>query len=133
MLFKDIGFRDYAASRIAKTLLAVFFNRNTLFGAQFSPARIIASAYHFAQQLEENRKPDELLNYFAIGAIEGMLFGFYENHPENKDWTALVHTGKIPLFVKDAYRIAELMAAQSRQPLPQAPERVPADELPASP
>lgn len=115
MSLQTIDFKDYAASRIVKTLLAVFFNRNTLFGAQFSPDQMIASAYRFAQQLEENRKPDELVNHFVIEAIEGMLFGFYENHPQNKDWTALVHAGKIPLFVKDAYRIAEKMAAKSRQ------------------
>lgn len=115
MSLQAIDFRDYAASRIVKTLLAVFFNRNTLFGVQFSPDRLIASAYHFARQLEENRKPDELVNYFVIEAIEGMLFGFYENHPQNKDWTALIHAGKIPLFVKDAYRIAEKMVATSRQ------------------
>lgn len=115
MLFQDVDFLDYAASRIAATLFSVFFNKNTMFGAQFSPDRIIGSAYHFAQKLEESRNPDNLINYFAINAVEGMLFGFYQNCPENKGWTALVHTGKITLFVRDAYRIAEKMAAKSQQ------------------
>lgn len=115
MLFQDVDFLDYAASRVTKTLLATFFNRNTMFGAQFSPDRIISSAYLFAQKLEENRNPDNLINYLAINAVEGMLFGFYQNCPENKGWTGLVHTSKITLFVRDAYRIAEKMAAKSQQ------------------
>lgn len=115
MLFQDVDFLDYAASRITKTLLATFFNKNTMFGAQFSTDQIITSAYHFAQKLDESRNPDNLINYLAINAVEGMLFGFYQNCPENKDWTALVHAGKITLFVRDAYQIAEKMAAKSQQ------------------
>jgi hypothetical protein len=115
MLFRDVDFLDYAASRIATTLLSVFFNRNTLFGAQFPNDRIIASAYHFAQKLEEKKTDNDLLNVLAIHAIEGMLFGFYNNHEENKDWTGFVHTSKISLFVKDAYGIAEKMIAKSQQ------------------
>ncbi len=115
MLFQDVDYLDYVASRITKTLLAAFFNKNTMFGTQFSHDQIIASAYNFAQKLEENRNSDDLVNYLAINAVEGMLFGFYQNCPQNKNWTGLVHTGKIPLFVRDAYRIAEKMAAKSQQ------------------
>ncbi|MFZ4789356.1 MAG: hypothetical protein ACOYMW_00325 [Candidatus Competibacteraceae bacterium] len=70
MLFQDVDFLDYAASRIAKALLATFFNKNTMFGTQFSHDQIIASAYNFAQKLEENRNSDDLVNYLAINAVE---------------------------------------------------------------
>ena len=115
MLFRDINFLDYAASRITTTLLSVFFNRNTLFSGQFSNDLMVASAYHFAQKLEEKKTENDFLNYLAIHAVEGMLFGFYNNHEENKNWTGFVHTNKINLFVKDAYHIAEKMVEKSQQ------------------
>lgn len=115
MLFREVDFLDYAASRIATTLFSVFFNRNTLLGAQISYGRIIDSAYHFAQKVEEKKTDNDLLNVLAIHAIEGMLFGFYENHQENKNWTGFVHTSKINLFVRDAYCIAERMVTKSQQ------------------
>lgn len=115
MLCQDIDFLDYAASRITTTLLSVFFNRNTFMSAQFSNDNLVASAYHFAQKLEEKKTDNDLLNYLAIHTVEGMLFGFYNNHEENKNWTGFVHTSKINLFVKDAYRTAERMVAKSQQ------------------
>ena len=116
MLLQAMKFRDYAAARIAKTLLAVFFHRSTLFGAQFSFSHIVANAYRFADQLEEQRRADDRLNELAVTLLEGMLFGFYDNRPENKNWSSMVHHHKIPLFIRDAYRIAELMVARSQQP-----------------
>lgn len=132
MALQVVDFRDAAAARIARTLLSVFFNRSGFFGAQFSFDRIVANACTFADQLEEQKREDERLNELALTALEGMLFGFYDNREENKNWTAMVHTSRIPLFIRDAYRIAEKMAAQSRQ-TPQTDGRVPADEPPASP
>jgi hypothetical protein len=91
MLSQPMNFRDYAAARIAKTLLAVFFNRSTLFGAQFSFGRIVANAYQFADPLEEQRRADNRLNELAVTVLEGMLFGFYDDRPENKNWSSMVH------------------------------------------
>ncbi len=116
MLLQPMNFRDYAAARIAKTLLAVFFTRSTLFGAQFSFRNIVTNAYRFADQLEEQRRADDRLNELAVTLLEGMLFGFYNNRQENKNWSSMVHNHRIPLFIRDAYRIADLMVARSQQP-----------------
>ena len=113
MSLQAINFRDYAASRIAKTLLSVFFNRNTLFGSQFTFHQFVFHAYKFADQLEQGKREDDRLNELALTLLEGMLFGFYDNREENKNWSSMVHARKIPLFIRDAYRIAELMVAQS--------------------
>ncbi len=115
MSLQAMNFRDYAAARIAKTLLAVFFNRSTLFGAQFSFRNIVTNAYRFADHLEEQRRADDRLNELAVTLLEGMLFGFYDNRQENKNWSSMVHNHRIPLFIRDAYRIAELMVARSQQ------------------
>lgn len=133
MALQAVDFRDSAAARIAGTPLSVFFDRSGLFGAQFSLDRIAANARAFADRLEEQKREDDRLNELAFTGLAGMPFGFSDNREENKNWTATVRASRIPPFVRDAYRIAEPMAAQSRQPLPQAPERVPADALPASP
>ena len=113
MLLQVDNFRDYAASRIAKTLLSVFFNRNTLFGSQFTFHQFVFHAYKFADQLEERKREDDRLNELALTLLEGMLFGFYDNRKENKNWSSMVHARRIPLFIRDAYRIAELMVARS--------------------
>jgi len=113
MLLQVDNFRDYAASRIAKTLLSVFFNRNTLFGSQFTFHQFVFHAYKFADQLEQGKREDDRLNELALTLLEGILFGFYDNRKENKNWSSMVHASKIPLFIRDAYRIAELMVAQS--------------------
>ena len=113
MLLQAVNFRDYAASRIAKTLLSVFFNRNTLFGSQFTFHQFVFHAYKFADQLEERKREDDRLNELALTLLEGMLFGFYDNRKENKNWSSMVHARRIPLFIRDAYRIAELMVARS--------------------
>ena len=113
MLLQALNFRDYSASRIAKTLLSVFFNRNTLFGSQFTFHQFVFHAYKFADQLEQGKREDDRLNELALTLLEGMLFGFYDNRDENKNWTSMVHARKIPLFIRDAYRIAELMVARS--------------------
>ncbi len=113
MLLQADNFRDYAASRIAKTLLSVFFNRNTLFGSQFTFHQFVFHAYKFADQLEERKREDDRLNELALTLLEGMLFGFYDNRKENKNWSSMVHARRIPLFIRDAYRIAELMVARS--------------------
>lgn len=115
MLLPTLNFRDYAAARIAKTLLAVFFHRSTLFGAQFSFSHIVANAYRFADQLAEQRREDDRLNELAVTLLEGMLFGFYDNRQEHKNWSSMVHNHRIPLFIRDAYRMAELMVARSQQ------------------
>jgi hypothetical protein len=107
-----ISFIDDAASRIAKTLLAALFTMN---GPLFSFQKIIQNAYYFAQKLDENKTDNEEINEFALRIVEGMLFGFYENSPENKNWSGMVHTQKIPLFVRDAYRIAEMIIAKSQE------------------
>lgn len=113
MLLQVDNFRDYAASRIAKTLLSVFFNRNTLFGSQFTFHQFVFHAYKFADQLEQGKREDDRLNELALTLLEGMLFGFYDNRKENKNWSSMVHARRIPLFIRDAYRIAELMVARS--------------------
>jgi hypothetical protein len=115
MLFQDIDFRDYAASRIGKTLLSVFFNQRITVISQVSMDRIVSSAYSFADRLEEKKTDNDLLNYMAVAVVEGMLFGFYENRPENKGWTSFIHSKKTSLFVQDAYRIAENMVAHSSE------------------
>lgn len=107
-----MSFIDNAATRITKTLLASFF---TMHGPLFSFNRIIENAYYFAQKLDENKTDNEEMNECAIRVVEGMLCGFYENNPENKDWSAMIHTSRIRLFVRDAYRIAELMAKKSQE------------------
>ena len=113
MLLQVDNFRDYAASRIAKTLLSVFFNRNTLFGSQFTFHQFVFHAYKFADQLEQGKREDDRLNELALTLLEGILFGFYDNRKENKNWSSMVHARRIPLFIRDAYRIAELMVARS--------------------
>ena len=106
-----MSFIDDAASRIARTQLAAFF---TVHGPLFSFQRIVDNSYYFAQKLDEQKTDNEELNERAIRVVEGMLCGFYGNNPENKNWTAMVHTQKIPLFVRDAYRIAKLMVEKSQ-------------------
>ena len=113
MLLQTVDFRDYAASRIAKTLLSVFFNRNTLFGSQFTFHQFVFHAYKFADQLEQGKREDDRLNELALTLLEGVLFGFHDNRRESNNWASMVHASKIPLFIRDAYRIAELMVAQS--------------------
>lgn len=113
MMMSAIPFRDYAASRIAKTLLAVFFTRTTLVGAQFSFQEIVYRAYQLADRLEEQKQEDIRLNELALTLLEGMLFGFYENRKEHKNWSSMVHVKRIPLLIRDAYRIAALMVTQS--------------------
>ena len=66
-----------------------------------------------ADQLEERKREDDRLNELALTLLEGMLFGFYDNRKENKNWSSMVHARRIPLFIRDAYRIAELMVARS--------------------
>lgn len=127
------NFRDYAASRIAKTLLSVFFNRSTLFGShtlggsQFTFHQFVFHAYKFADQLEQGKREDDRLNELALTLLEGMLFGFYDNCEENKNWSSMIHARKIPLFIRDAYRIAELMVARSGEMAPETDE-APNDE-----
>lgn len=107
-----LNFMDEAASRIVRTLLAAFF---TMRGPRFSFQRMIENAYFFAQKLDEQKTDNEALNEQAIRVVEGMLCGFYENSPENKNWSGMVHTAKIPLFVRDAYRIAGMMLKKSQE------------------
>ncbi|KAB2933764.1 MAG: hypothetical protein F9K25_05180 [Candidatus Contendobacter sp.] len=127
MLLQTVDFRDYAASRIAKTLLSVFFNRGTLFGSQFTFHQFVFHAYKFANQLEEQKREDDRLNELALTLLEGMLFGFYDNRKENKNWSSMVHASRIPLFIRDAYRLAELMVALSGEMAPETNE-APNDE-----
>ncbi|MFZ1575780.1 MAG: hypothetical protein WAT36_11215 [Chromatiaceae bacterium] len=107
-------FVDYAASRILKTLLSVFFQRTTLMGPQFSYNQFIRHACFFAHHLDENKTENDELNEIAVQVAEGLLLGFYQNQPGNKNWSAMVHHGKIKRFVGDSYRIAELMLQFSR-------------------
>ena len=88
MLLQADNFRDYAASRIAKTLLSVFFNRNTLFGSQFTFHQFVFHAYKFADQLEQGKREDDRLNELALTLLEGMLFGFYDNRKETQSLPA---------------------------------------------
>lgn len=122
MVLPAVNFRDYAASRIAKTLLSVFFNRGTWFGSQFTSHDFVFHAYQFADQLAERKREDDRLNEVALTLLEGMLFGFYDNRKENKNWSSMVHARKIPLFVRDAYRLAELMVARSGAMAPETNE-----------
>lgn len=128
MVLPALCFRDHAAARIAKTLLAVFFTRNTLFGAQCSFHQIAFHAYQLADRLEAEKREDDRLNALAVTLLEGMLFGFYENHPAHKNWSSLVHARRIPLFIRDAYRFAELMVALSDQEPAPDPSAAPAGD-----
>lgn len=125
MALPALCFRDHAAARIAKTLLAVFFTRNTLFGAQCSFHQIAFHAYQLADRLEVE-VGRLTVNTLAVTLLEGMLFGFYENHPAHKNRTSLVHARRIPLFIRDAYRFAELMVALSDQEPAPDPSAAPA-------
>lgn len=107
-----MSFIDDAASRIARTQLAAFF---TVHGPLFSFKSIVENSYFFAQKLDEQKTDNEELNERAIRVIEGILCGFYGNNPENKNRSAMVHTQKIPLFVRDDYRIAGLMLEKSQE------------------
>ena len=128
MALQALCFRDHAAARIAKTLLAVFFTRNTLFGAQCSFHQIVFHAYQLADRLEAQKREDDRLNALAVTLLEGMLFGFYENHPAHKNWSSLVHVHRIPFFIRDAYRIAELMVALSAEETALDPSAAPAGD-----
>lgn len=107
-----MSFIDDAASRIAKTLFAVFFSMN---GPRFSFKRMIENAYFFAKKLDEQKTDNQEINELAIRVVEGMLYGFYDNSPTNKQWSGMVHTTKIRLFVKDAYQIAGMMLEKSQE------------------
>jgi len=107
-------FIDDAAARILKTLLSIFFMRITLLqDRQFSYERLAHSAHRFAQQLDDARTDNQRLNKTAVQIAEGLLFGFYQNRPANKCWTALVHQAKSQRMVKDAYRIAAMLIQQT--------------------
>ncbi len=45
--------------------------------------------------------------------MKGLLFGFYQNRPDNKRWTALVHEAKTARMVHDAYQLAALLIEQT--------------------
>ena len=107
-------FIDYAGARILKTLLSVFFQRTTLMGPQFSYDQYIWYAYTFARHLDENKTENDVLNEIAVEIAQGLLLGFYQNRPSNKNWSNMVHNQKNKLFARESYRIAKQLLQYSQ-------------------
>ncbi|EIC19616.1 hypothetical protein [Thiorhodovibrio frisius] len=100
---------DEVSARILKTLLSVFFLRQTLTGKQFNADRLVRSAARFALDLDEQKTDDERVNQTAVHVAEGLLLAFYQNRPSHKNWTALAHEKRRLRMIQDAYRIAAMM------------------------
>jgi hypothetical protein len=111
----EMSFVEVASAEILKTLLSVFFLRQTINGRQFSHEAMVHSAHRFALALEAEKTDDDSINHTAIQVAAGLLFAFYQNRPANKNWTAMVHRGKTRRFVRDAYAIAQMLAQEINQ------------------
>jgi hypothetical protein len=110
-----MSFVETASAEILKTLLSVFFLRQTLTGNQITREAMVGSAHRFALALDAEKTDDDRVNQTAIQVAAGLLLAFYQNRPANKNWSAMVHSRKTRRFVMDAYAIAGMMVEQISQ------------------